>query len=108
MTTLRRQMRTTKINISVESGVRIWASRMEDFQSHLPLMPWEQGENMAKRDGSNYTGPPLFKEHEPQQLLDDNPHPSHIQELTNLDWDIPSKDYKEHISKLESLEPSII
>ena len=74
---------------------------MDDFQSYLPEMLWEAGEQQGKTMEK-------FNEHEMRELLDGCLHKLHQSKLTQLDWDISAQTYRESISKLESVEQDII
>jgi hypothetical protein len=96
---LRRQMRALKINFT--DGVRKWAQRIEDYQTYLPDMLWESGEE-------NGHTMQRFGEIDMREILDQAMTKLHVAQLNHVDWQHYERPFAETVAKLESLEPLII
>ena len=74
---------------------------MEDYQTYLPDMLWESREALGKSLVK-------FNKMDMRELLENALTKVHESRLQRIDWEILDKDYKETVSKLKSMEPTII
>ena len=75
---------------------------MDDFQSYIPHMSWEAGEQVAM------VPVPFTGVMKAQLVMDGALHHQYHQELVKLDWNIFTQHLEETIPKLESAKPADI
>ena len=73
---LQRQMRHYRIDF--DQGIKKWRQWMEDFQSYIPLMPWEAGARMGEK-------PVPFTNMEMRTILDGALHHLYQAELVMIE-----------------------